>query len=139
MKFRNQFEYQTGQVARERFHWCDPKKDMTVPDQSISIKDMIERFVRGEAVNGGRPHYYDEMESFENVDPTLDPDFGLSDYAIITNEIQDRKRAKRAERAKQEPDGQDVTVSETVERPQVQARHSGTETPVQEGSKTVDS
>lgn len=73
---------------------------VTVPDQSLTVREIFERFTRGQGVQGAKSVYYDETEE---VDETLAPDFDLSDVTRISQEIADNQRNIRAQ-AKAEAD-----------------------------------
>ena len=79
----------------------NPMKSVTVPNQSMSIREIIQRFSLGQSVSGAREVYYDDEEDFDNVDPTLDPNFDLSDYTRLKEEteISLSRKKKHAERA----------------------------------------
>lgn len=40
----------------------DPKKDLVVPDQSLSLEEILYRFTRGEQMAVGKPTYYDSLD-----------------------------------------------------------------------------
>jgi len=69
-------------------------ESMTVPNQALSIRDIIQRFTLGNPVSGGRSVYFDDIEE---VDETLRPDFDLSDVSRIKNEILNNQQLAREE------------------------------------------
>ena len=75
---------------------------ITVPNQALSIRDLVTRFSRGQEVEGARPHYFDNSEDLDNTDPTLRPDFDLSDATKLRSELQfsinERKKQAEAKR-----------------------------------------
>jgi len=64
----------------------------TVPNQSLTVNDILTRFSRGQPIQGERQIYYDEQ-----VDPTKSPDFDLSDVTNIENELLTKQAAIYAE------------------------------------------
>jgi len=64
---------------------------MVVPNQSMPIREILVRYASGQAVGGAKAHYYDQLEDFDQTDATLDPDFDLSDYSRIKNELDEKR------------------------------------------------
>lgn len=78
---------------------------LTVPDQSMTIQEILRRFATGQTIGVGKQIYYDDLDDFDQIDPTLDPNFDLSDVSLIRNEIKEREieaQAKRDEKANEE-------------------------------------
>lgn len=106
------YEKQIKDGVRNRYEPDNDLPSMTVPDQSMSIKDMIARFASGQSLNVGREVYYEENPDFENVDITLDPNFDLADVteeqeklahrASIIKANADKKAIEDAEQAKKD-------------------------------------
>lgn len=71
-------------------------ESLTIPDQSLTIREIVERFVMGEPTLGQRAVHYDEVEDFDNIDPTLDPAFDLADVSTISSEIEEAKANRKA-------------------------------------------
>ncbi|MEM2004287.1 MAG: hypothetical protein QXZ28_04955 [Candidatus Methanomethylicaceae archaeon] len=67
--------------------WTGTAKTLVVPNQSMSIREIVTRYASGQTVVGSREHYYDGSEDFDAFDPTLDPNFDLADYTEMQNEI----------------------------------------------------
>ena len=65
----------------------------TVPDQSYTIRDLLERFASGIMPSVGQDGYYDDETEVENwiTDPTLKPDFDLADYTSETLKLQEQR------------------------------------------------
>jgi len=59
----------------------------TVQGQSLTVTEVLTRFSRGTLPNIQFPTYYDEIEDFDADDPTLRPDFDLSDTDNIQEYI----------------------------------------------------
>ncbi len=63
-------------------------KSETIQGQALSVKDVLIRFSRGTLPNIEFPTYYDgEDPDFDADDPTLRPDFDLSDTDNIQEYI----------------------------------------------------
>jgi len=72
-------------------------ESMTIPDQSLTIRQILERFTLGQPVMGSHAVMYDgENPSHDDIDPTLDPAFDLSDYTTISSEIVTAKAERKA-------------------------------------------
>lgn len=59
----------------------------TIQGQSLTVTEVLTRFSRGTLPNIQFPTYYDEFEDFDADDPTLRPDFDLSDTDNIQEYI----------------------------------------------------
>ncbi|AXH76041.1 MAG: hypothetical protein [Microviridae sp.] len=68
---------------------------MTVPGQGYSLKDILEKFTNGMALDVQHLGQYAENPDFDNIDPTLSPDFDLSDMSEIQSEQQARAEQHR--------------------------------------------
>ena len=65
---------------------------LTIPDQSLTIREIIDRFSRGQDLNVMHSVYYDGEEGevdFDYIDPTLDPAYDLSDVTADLQRIED--------------------------------------------------
>lgn len=90
------------------------EKSLTVPNQSYSIRELMIKFASGQHVPVAKPVYYDGETgdvTEEHIDPTLNPDYDLSDAFRDLEEIQqgielkkikqkDEKAQKEAEKPK---------------------------------------
>ena len=72
---------------------------VTVPDQALSVRELINNFTVGQPIDGGKPVYYDEGEDFED-DPTMRPDFDLVDAEELAEDI---KAAREKAKPEEEP------------------------------------
>lgn len=54
----------------------------TVQGQSLSVNEILIKFTQGTLGDIVHDHYYDEDPNFDDIDPTLSPDFDLSDTDI---------------------------------------------------------
>lgn len=68
----------------------------TIQGQAMTVKEVLIRFSRGTLPNIQFPTYYDDVEDFDADDPTLRPDFDLSDTDNIQEYI-DYLKAKQKE------------------------------------------
>lgn len=68
----------------------------TIQGQALTVTEVLIRFSRGTLPNIQFPTYYDEVEDFDADDPTLRPDFDLSDTDNIQEYI-DYLQAKQKE------------------------------------------
>lgn len=59
----------------------------TIQGQSLTVTEVLIRFSRGTLPDIQFPTYYDEVEDFDADDPTLRPDFDLSDTDNIQEYI----------------------------------------------------
>ena len=65
---------------------------LTIPDQSLTIREIIDRFSRGQDLNVMHSVYYDGEEGevdFDHIDPTLDPAYDLSDVTADLQRIEE--------------------------------------------------
>jgi len=93
MKVKNSLNAHTFEKKYKIF----TQPSMTVPDQSMSIKTILERYARGLPVGGRLDEYYDEEDDLPNP-LTLD----LAErqeleeiYKFELNEIQNKSRKKQ--------------------------------------------
>lgn len=68
----------------------------TIQGQALTVTEVLTRFSRGTLPNIQFPTYYDDVEDFDADDPTLRPDFDLSDTDNIQEYI-DYLQAKKDE------------------------------------------
>ena len=82
----------------------------TIQGQSLTVSEVLIRFSRGTLPNIQFPTYYDEVDDFDADDPTLRPDFDLSDTDNIQEYI-DYLHSKKQEIESETPvQGSDVLV-----------------------------
>jgi len=88
-------------------------ESLTIPDQSLTIRQILERFTRGQVLDVAHHDSigYDDPD-FDDVDPTLDPAFDIIDAYNLKNEIQERQknRQKAVEKSRQ------TIIDEAIER-----------------------
>lgn len=72
---------------------------ITVPDESYSLREIVERFRREYPSHMLRMGYYDgeeDYDNFDDVDLTRTPDFDLSDALALKKELNE-KRVKKTD------------------------------------------
>lgn len=97
----NMFQYEPSAHTGESY------KDvlsLTVPDQSLTVREIVTRFVNGQPVTGSHSVYYDNVDDFDVIDPTLDPSFDLADATAIANQLAESS-ARRLAKAKAHKEG----------------------------------
>lgn len=84
--------------------WTTNSPSLTVPDQSLTIRQIIERYQRGEEMNIAHPCHYDDDETFETDPTAMGQNFDLADFTAMQKEINERslQRERDAARKKQE-------------------------------------
>ena len=74
--------------------------DLTVPNQSLSVNDILTNFTRGVGMQSvARSVYYDGIDDFDSDDDTLRPDFDLSDVSNASEEINNALKAESERKA----------------------------------------
>lgn len=71
---------------------------MTVPDDSLTVNEILQRFRQGMPLDHLSHQIY--FEETEEIDPTQSPDYDISDAYQEMQEITDRAISKRAALAK---------------------------------------
>jgi len=109
MKVKNIF---SSELFEKQYEQND-EPSLTIPDQTLSIKQILERYASGQSLEGKTP-YYDESESEEYYP---DPRFmDLADreelseiYKEQISEIK-RKNAKQRDENKVDSNGQNIEI-----------------------------
>lgn len=72
------------------------------PSESFTVRELIYRLAMGMPVSSGvrSGDYPDHDQDFDDVLPTEDPDFDLSDYATLTGDLADRDRQRKLDMEK---------------------------------------
>lgn len=119
----------------------DYKTSLTIPDQSMSIREIIQRFSSGGNIDRmAKPVYYDGLDDYDQADPTLRGDFDLSDATAISQEIADRLKEKEeakieAERKRSEIEAEKLAASlnkkpdNEADKPQAKGKGSSPDNP----------
>nr|QJB21679.1 MAG: hypothetical protein [Microvirus sp.] len=113
---------------------------MTVSNQSLSVRDIIERFTVGALLpQHHRPSYYDGLDDFDADDDTLRPDFDLSDVTMQSEEI---KAALEAERIRKKEERSNSKQSEESDEPdekrKVQPKKASVEATAENDANSLD-
>lgn len=85
----------------------------TVPGMGYTIPEIMKKFASGVNPNVQRPMYFDndfEHATFDDIDPTLDPNFDFGEAHLQLLEMEEKLREAQAA---QVPEKQPVTVETT--------------------------
>jgi len=94
VKPKNSYEFDVDFPTGETFKGL---VSLTVPDQSLTVREILVRFANHQPVDGDRSYYYDGYDSFDDADPTASPDFDLADATHLAQQVvqeADRRKAK---------------------------------------------
>lgn len=71
---------------------------LTVPNDSYSVQELLIRHLSGSLPDISKEFYYDtdvqDPSCFDNIDPTMSPDFDLADYHALSNDLASRKASR---------------------------------------------
>jgi len=67
-----------------------------VPGQCLSVMEIMQKFASGVSPQISQPVYYDGLDNFDLIDPTLEPSFDLADATLASSEIEARREAREA-------------------------------------------
>lgn len=72
------------------------------PSESFTVRELIYRLAMGMPVSSGlrSGDYPDTDQDFDDVLPTEDPDFDLSDYATLRDDLAERDRQRNEAKEK---------------------------------------
>lgn len=85
-------------IERKTVGEINKEPSLTVPNQSLSVRDILQRYTMGTMIpEMSRSVYYDGLEDFDQSDETLKPDFDLSDATRISQEVANRLAEAQAE------------------------------------------
>lgn len=105
MKVHSSKQYIEGIIKnkpiRKRFSHTK-SESLTVQGQETDLHDVVKRISRGEVIDAAKKVFYDEIEHFDNIDPTKDPDFDLSDYTRLIDYHEQRLEALQSEKLEQQ-------------------------------------
>jgi len=85
MKVRNWIEAMTEKRIRVDF---STRLKFTVPDQTLPMRVIIGKLQNGNQLDIGKEVYY----SGEEIDETKDPDFDLTSYSKVLDEVVERQK-----------------------------------------------
>ncbi|QXP44138.1 MAG: hypothetical protein [Arizlama microvirus] len=68
----------------------------TIPGQAYEVEDILRRFTAGQPLNisNNIPQYVGS-ENFDDIDPTMDPNFDITDVEEITNQIAENQQIRQ--------------------------------------------
>lgn len=78
------------------------KPTQTIPDEALSIQEILQRFTQGYEFPR-KPTHYDDTDDFDDVDPTRAPDFDLSDAHQELMDMTERIASRKTKGDKKEP------------------------------------
>lgn len=117
-KFLNQLDVLTHpHIGRRRTEVLDTVTVITVPDQSLTIREIVDRYVRNIPIDMiSHDIYYDgdsEVLTHDDVDITASPDFDLADYSAYLEALKQRRaQASVQQRAAAEQNAADAAAKE---------------------------
>lgn len=106
-KFRSSINYIEKQEEQEEKSSMEPSQ--TVPDMTLSLQELVERYTRGQSVATFTPVYYGEDEEFADVS-RMDP-IERIEYARFIREKIAETRTSLAEQTRAE--GREPQTSES--------------------------
>lgn len=111
--FITKFTFTTEGIGHKK----SEKPSLTVPDQSYSVQELIEKFTRNIPVPISQIGNYDEEPDFDNIDPSRLSDYDLTtlqdmqiEYQSIVQNINEEIKKHKDQKVIPEPD-----VTNTVE------------------------
>ncbi|MBA7535645.1 hypothetical protein ES705_27903 [subsurface metagenome] len=60
---------------------------VTVPGQSYTVGELLEKHIQGNLPDVRRQEYYEEDPDLDNMDPTQKPDFDLADATLLQDDL----------------------------------------------------
>lgn len=72
---------------------------LTVPDGTLTIREMMDRFAKGIPVSGYHSVYYDGINDFDGYDPTLAGDFDFAEAKTLHDKLSENRAKQRQEQA----------------------------------------
>lgn len=72
------------------------------PSESFTVRELIYRLAMGMPVSSGlrSGDFPDTDQDFDDVLPTEDPDFDLSDYSVLREDLAERERQRKIDMEK---------------------------------------
>lgn len=102
MKFRSNVNYQEREQEKEKVIG----ESETIPGESLTIRELLQKHVNGIAPPIGRQVYYEEEPDIDNPDITRSGDFDLTTISDSRTELEalqeryDKQERQRAEKRK---------------------------------------
>lgn len=63
---------------------------ITIPNETYSLREIVEKFSKSYPTNLQRNGYYDDTEDFDDIDVTRQPDFDLVDAMELKNALKQK-------------------------------------------------
>ena len=116
-KFRSPFTYKPKKTEQEIKSFLSPSQ--TVPDMTLSLQELVQRYTRGQSVATFTPVYYGEDEEFADVS-RMDPMERLEYARYIREKIGEHRTSlaeqqRAAGRKPQTSDGQNFVEEKEEE------------------------
>ena len=99
MQFITPFNYYE-QTSDEVLYEFNDEPSLTVPDQSLTIEQILIKFAHGESLNLGSSYYYetdDANASFSDLDASRSEGFDLADASMLQASLERNKQRAREE------------------------------------------
>lgn len=90
--------FQTNYNAVPRLGESNNLPSKTIPGDSYTIRELMEKFARGQIPPIAKQTYFDDPEDFDEIDPTKDPSFDLSDATQMRESLDEGFRSKKAQK-----------------------------------------
>lgn len=114
MQFITPFNYYE-QTSDEVLYEFNDEPSMTVPDQSLTIEQILIKFAHGEPLNLGSSYYYetdDVNASFDDLDVTRSDGFDLADASMQQASLERNKQRASEEEEERQRQAQQGAKSE---------------------------
>ena len=105
--FRTPHNFNFKQVEKDQETTSD--EDLTVPDLSYSVREILEKYTRGIDPGVAQKPQYDDNQSFDAVNPLRNPMFDLSDIS------QTAKHERETVSTEEKPSNGEATAGATTE------------------------
>lgn len=104
-RFNTSYDYDVESIVN--YEIINDEPSLTVPDQSLTVREILDRFTKGIPVDIGMQdnslEYDGDDPSFDDVNPFLDPAFDLSDLTDMELErvrlLAEQEQAQRTQEA----------------------------------------
>ena len=75
---------------------------MTIPGEALTVRELLLKHTQGVLDPIQKTPYYSGTEDFDDVDPTTDPAFDLTDATEIKQDLDEKIQARKAKEAGEE-------------------------------------
>lgn len=94
--FKSQYQYEVTESSFEPTSELDSE---TIPEQSLSVNEVIQRFQNGTLDDIAKQPIFDNYDDFDAYDITLLPDFDIVDAHQMLDEIYNKRNTLLEEKA----------------------------------------